>query len=53
MAVDTVGSVLGSILSTLLLMPLIGVNYTVVLVVAMCALGAVLLDKNLTFTGWG
>ena len=49
MAVDTVGSVLGSILSTLLLMPLIGVNYTVVLVVAMCALGAVLLDKKFNF----
>lgn len=32
MAWDTIGSVLGSLLTTLLLMPFIGVNYTVVLV---------------------
>lgn len=47
MAVDTIGSVLGSILSTLLLMPLIGVNYTVVLVVVMCLFGAVMFEKRL------
>ncbi len=35
MAVDTVGSVLGSLLTTLVLMPLIGVNHTLMLVVLM------------------
>lgn len=32
MAVDTVGSVLGSILTTLVLMPFVGVNHTVMLI---------------------
>lgn len=34
MAVDTVGSVLGSILTTLVLMPFVGVNHTVMLIAA-------------------
>lgn len=50
MAVDTIGSVLGSILSTLLLMPLIGVNYTVVAVVALCLAGALLFSRR--FLNW-
>ena len=46
MAVDTIGSVLGSILSTLVLMPLIGVNYTIVLLVVLCLLAASLFNKK-------
>ena len=46
MAVDTIGSVLGSILSTLVLMPLIGVNYTIVLLVVLCLIAAGLLNKS-------
>lgn len=43
MAVDTVGSVLGSILTTLLIMPFIGVNHTVMLVTAVTLLTAIVL----------
>ncbi len=32
MAVDTIGSVLGSLLTTLIIMPFVGVNYTIVVV---------------------
>lgn len=49
MAVDTIGSVLGSILSTLLLMPVIGVNYTVVLVVVLCLIGAIMFAGKINF----
>ncbi len=52
MAVDTIGSVLGSILSTLVLMPLIGVNYTIVFVVVLCVTGAVLFSKKHFRFGW-
>ncbi len=38
MAWDTIGSVLGSMITTLVLMPFIGVNYTVVLIVAIACL---------------
>lgn len=47
MAVDTVGSVLGSVVSTLLLMPLIGVNYTIVTVVFLCLTAVFALSKSL------
>ncbi len=40
MAVDTVGSVLGSILTTLLIMPFIGVNHTIMLITAVTLLTA-------------
>ncbi|MCL2538096.1 MAG: fused MFS/spermidine synthase [Alphaproteobacteria bacterium] len=39
MAWDTIGSVLGSLATTLILMPIIGVNYTILLIIIM-ALGA-------------
>ena len=40
MAWDTIGSVLGSLATTLILMPFIGVNYTILLVTAMALVGA-------------
>ncbi len=40
MAWDTIGSVLGSLATTLFLMPFLGVNYTVALVVVLSLLGA-------------
>lgn len=40
MAWDTIGSVFGSIATTLLLMPFLGVNYTVVLITVLAAVGA-------------
>ena len=46
MAVDTVGSVLGSILTTLVLMPFIGVNHTVMLIAAAALLTAWLLGSR-------
>lgn len=42
MAWDTIGSVLGSLLTTLLLMPFIGVNYTVILVVSLAGIAALI-----------
>lgn len=45
MAVDTVGSVLGSILTTLAVMPFIGVNYTIVVVVVLTGAASVLLSR--------
>lgn len=41
MAWDTIGSVLGSLLTTLILMPFIGVNYTVILIVVLAAFAAI------------
>lgn len=41
MAWDTIGSVLGSLLTTLILMPFIGVNYTVILIVSLAVFAAV------------
>ena len=46
MAVDTVGSVLGSILTTLVIMPFIGVNHTVMLIAAVSLLTALLLGNR-------
>lgn len=46
MAVDTIGSVLGSILTTLVIMPFIGVNYTIIALTAFTLLGALLLAKR-------
>ncbi len=46
MAWDTIGSVFGSIATTLLLMPFIGVNYTVVLITILSAIGALMLYRR-------
>ncbi len=46
MAWDTIGSVLGSLITTLILMPFIGVNYTVILVVAFAGLAAIITRPN-------
>lgn len=46
MAWDTIGSVFGSIATTLLLMPFIGVNYTVVLITVLSVIGAIMLRKR-------
>lgn len=43
MAWDTIGSVIGSIVTTLLLMPFVGVNYTVVLITILASLAAFIL----------
>ena len=42
MAWDTIGSVFGSIATTLLLMPFLGVNYTVVLITFLASAGALI-----------
>ena len=47
MAWDTIGSVFGSIATTLLLMPFVGVNYTVVLITLLSVIGALILRRNL------
>lgn len=46
MAIDTVGSVLGSIVTTLVIMPFIGVNHTVMLLVGITLIGAFLLCRR-------
>lgn len=46
MAWDTIGSVFGSIATTLLLMPFMGVNYTVVLITILSVLGALVLRRR-------
>ena len=46
MAWDTIGSVFGSIATTLLLMPFMGVNYTVVLITALSVVGALILRRR-------
>ena len=43
MAIDTIGSVLGSILTTLVIMPFIGVNHTIIVVVAAAVAASVIL----------
>lgn len=48
MAWDTIGSVFGSIATTLLLMPFIGVNYTVVLITLLSVICALILRRNLS-----
>ena len=46
MAYDTIGSGFGSMATTLLLMPLIGVNYTVVLITVLSICGALVLSRR-------
>ena len=46
MAWDTIGSVFGSIATTLLLMPFLGVNYTVVLITILAVIGALVLSRR-------
>ncbi len=46
MAWDTIGSVFGSIATTLLLMPFLGVNYTVVLITILSVIGALVLRRS-------
>lgn len=46
MAVDTLGSVLGSLLTSLILMPFIGVNHSILILVFACILGALLLSRK-------
>lgn len=46
MAWDTIGSVLGSMATTLLLMPFVGVNYTVVLITVLSVVGALILRRR-------
>ena len=41
MAWDTIGSVLGSLLTTLLLMPFVGVNHTVILIISLASFAAI------------
>ena len=43
MAWDTIGSVLGSLLTTLVLMPFVGVNYTVMLIVVLALFAAIVM----------
>lgn len=46
MAWDTIGSVFGSLATTLLLMPFMGVNYTVCLITILSAVGAIMLRRT-------
>ncbi len=46
MAWDTIGSVFGSMATTLLLMPFMGVNYTVVLITVLSVVGALVLRRR-------
>lgn len=46
MAWDTIGSVFGSIATTLLLMPFMGVNYTVILITILAVIGALVLSRR-------
>lgn len=46
MAWDTIGSVFGSMATTLLLMPFMGVNYTVVLITVLSIIGALVLRRR-------
>ena len=46
MAWDTIGSVFGSMATTLLLMPFLGVNYTVILITCLSVIGALLLRRR-------
>ncbi len=48
MAWDTIGSVLGSLATTLILMPFIGVNYTILLVVILSLIGVILARYKLS-----
>lgn len=46
MAVDTIGSVLGSLLTTLIIMPFVGVNHTIVVVVVITLSAACFLTRR-------
>ena len=46
MAWDTIGSVFGSIATTLLLMPFVGVNYTVVLITLLSVISTLMLNRK-------
>ncbi len=46
MAWDTIGSVMGSLATTLILMPFFGVNYTVLLIVCLSLLAAIIVYKK-------
>lgn len=46
MAWDTIGSVFGSMATTLLLMPFLGVNYTVILITCLSVMGALMLRRR-------
>lgn len=46
MAVDTVGSVLGSLLTTLIVMPFAGVNYAIMTLTVLTLLGALLIARR-------
>lgn len=46
MAVDTIGSVFGSILTTLIFMPFIGVNHTIIWITAVSLFGAFLFKRS-------
>lgn len=46
MAWDTIGSVLGSLLTTLVLMPFLGVNYTVIFIVLLSILAAFIVKPS-------
>ena len=46
MAMDTIGSVLGSLLTTLILMPLIGVNNTVIVICGAGVIGALMMWRR-------
>lgn len=49
MAIDTIGSVLGSILTTLVIMPILGVNHTIIVVVVSAIVASVLLSKKIRY----
>ena len=46
MAVDTLGSVMGSLLTTLITMPFVGVNHSIIILVGSCLLGAILVSRR-------
>lgn len=46
MAWDTIGSVLGSLATTLILMPFIGVNYTILLITVLSLVGALIVKPK-------
>lgn len=46
MAIDTIGSVLGSIMTTLVIMPFIGVNHTIVVLVIITLFGSYILSRH-------
>ncbi len=49
MAVDTLGSVMGSLLTSLITMPFIGVNYSILVLVIICIIGAMLFVRRFQY----